>query len=670
MTITASALSYIRFYANDTLNNIEAVKSQQVAIDKAYPDVFIYEPENITYNYQSGIPLNYGIYDALSGINQTWYKINGGANNYLSGNTTFSVASDGNYYLSVQANDTAGNTNDTEIIYFIVDTQKPSIVITSPIENHNYSSLSVSLDTIISDINLDSCWYSLDGWLTNTTFNCTSAILSVGEGENTVRIAANDTGGNVNMTESVAFVSDITYPQFSGYGQNPEQPHEDESFTANVTITDIVSGVEEVLFELNGLSNYTVSQRNGNVYSFVVGIGNYSAHETVSYRWYASDFAGNMNLSSQSVFVVANQIPTVGSFMINDTAPVTDAVVLCNNGTFMDNDDEDVLLGREYRWYVNGSLIPGENSQTLDLSLPGHGDNGDNITCSQRVYDGYDWGYWVNSTGIVTIVSTPPSAPTELTPLGGTYGGDLDTISITCSGSVDIDPEDSVYYNIEAYYDGYWHLLSYQDSDGLYDWNISFLESQSGVDLRCNATDLQGSSGYLNPEGTFIIDNTPPETGSIIISDTSGYTNETTPELSISSTGADEMRFSCDAASWTLWTSYAVFYSSFNMTEPSYGCPETDGLRTIYVQFRDYLNNTQKSLASDTTVYDTTPPGAFFLTEMGGWSTTGNVTIFWSPATDASSYITKYEIWRRSTSPFRAPEGLSLIHISEPTRPY
>ncbi|MBN2101520.1 MAG: hypothetical protein JW716_01465 [Candidatus Aenigmarchaeota archaeon] len=663
VTITTNAINYIRFYANDTLNNIETVNQQQVAIDKIYPDVFIYEPDNITYAYQTGIPLNYGTYDALSGINQSWYKLNGGANNYLSGNTTFNVVSDGNYYISVQTNDTAGNLNNTEILYFTVDTLPPSIIITSPVENYNYSSLSINMDTTISDINLDSCWYSLNGWLTNTTFNCASTILTVTEGSNTVRVAANDTGGNVNMTESVTFVSDVGYPQFSTYGQTPVQPHEDQSFTANVTITDIVSGVEEVLFELNGLSNYTVSQRNGNVYSFEAGIGNYSAHETVSYRWYASDFAGNTNLSSQSVFVVKNQLPTVGSFMINDTAPVTDAVVLCNNGTFTDNDDEDVLQGREYIWYVNGSVISGETSQTLDLGQPCYGDRGDNITCSQRVYDGYEWGNWVNSTGIVTVVSTPPTVPTTLTPASGTYGGDLDTISISCSGSTDTDPEDTVYYNIEAYYDGSWNSIAYQDADGSYDWNISLVASQGGVDLRCNATDLQSSSDYLNPAGTFVIDNTPPTTGSILISDTSGYTNDTTPDLSISSTGADEMRLSCDSGSWTDWLAYVVSYSSFNITDATYGCLASDGSHTIYVQFRDYLNNTQQILASDTTVYDTTPPESFSLTEMGGWSTTGNVTMLWSPANDVSSYITKYEIWRRSTSPLRAPETYSLVQI-------
>ena len=74
-------------------------------------------------------------------IDQIWYGYNG-TNNTLSGNTTF-TATEGISTLIIYVNDTAGNTNYTNIT-FTVDTIKPTITINTP-TNITYNQSNVFL---------------------------------------------------------------------------------------------------------------------------------------------------------------------------------------------------------------------------------------------------------------------------------------------------------------------------------------------------------------------------------------------------------------------------------------------------------------------------------------------------------------------------------------------
>jgi len=86
------------------------------------------------------------------------------------------------------------------------DTTPPNVTINEP-KPQTYTSTSLTLKTTISDDNsVDSCWYSLNNWATNITYNCVSATFTASEGSNTVRVGANDSYGNVNASESITFI--------------------------------------------------------------------------------------------------------------------------------------------------------------------------------------------------------------------------------------------------------------------------------------------------------------------------------------------------------------------------------------------------------------------------------------------------------------------------------
>ena len=100
---------------------------------------------------------------------------------------------------------------------------------------------------------------------------------------------------------------------------------------------------------------------------------------------------------------------------------------------------------------------------------------------------------------------------------------------------------------------------------------------------------------------------TPPVTEtSIIIANGDAITNDSTPTLTISAVGAVYMAFSGDETTWSEWIDYAENYSLFNITTGA-GCTTADGIKTVYVKFKNTAGN-EFGTCYDTIEYDITRP--------------------------------------------------------------
>lgn len=117
----SDATHFITVYANDTAGNMGYSDIVYFTVDTASPSIEILSPENRTYD-TTDIPLNFTVNESVS---WTAYSLNGQANITITGNTTLSGLSDGSHILIVYANDIAGNTGASEIIYFSIDTTQP-----------------------------------------------------------------------------------------------------------------------------------------------------------------------------------------------------------------------------------------------------------------------------------------------------------------------------------------------------------------------------------------------------------------------------------------------------------------------------------------------------------------------------------------------------------------
>lgn len=166
-----------------------------------------------------------------------------------------------------------------------------------------------------------------------------------------------------------------------------------------------------------------------------------------------------------------------------------------------------------------------------------------------------------------------------------------------------------------------------------------------------------GATGNINEaststDNTITYDITSPTLTSITISDTSGYTSDSTPVIDIVSSGSpSHVAFSCNSGTnWSSWIVYTDSISSFNITNGATGCTISDGSKTISAKLKDSLGN-ESSTTSDTTAYDITSPstpGTPLPTPASPTDSTTQ-TWTWTAATDATSGIANY-IWRVVTS--------------------
>lgn len=96
-----------------------------------------------------------------------------------------------------------------------------------------------------------------------------------------------------------------------------------------------------------------------------------------------------------------------------------------------------------------------------------------------------------------------------------------------------------------------------------------------------------------------------PSGGSVSIAHGAATTNDATPLLTISATGATYMAFSGNGTTWSSWVAYATSHITFNITTGE-GCTTGEGTKTVYVKFK---NDSGESIKyNDTVEYDITKP--------------------------------------------------------------
>jgi hypothetical protein len=113
------------------------------------------------------------------------------------------------YYYNVTVTDLANNINSTETRSIkLFDSVSPSLTLVNP-TNTTYSyNESISLDYVASDLNLDSCWYNLDGGGNMSLPDCENTTIDVSdEQSHTLYLYANDSVGFVSNDNVTFFVN-------------------------------------------------------------------------------------------------------------------------------------------------------------------------------------------------------------------------------------------------------------------------------------------------------------------------------------------------------------------------------------------------------------------------------------------------------------------------------
>ncbi len=507
------------FHCNSTSNVMNESQSVSFTVDALPPSIvlagptpsngstvsvdYVYVNVTLTESADSAVLEWDGVNETLDGSGTGWHKNKTGLVN-------------ANHSFTVYANDTYNNLNSSGNITVTVSAP-PTITLESP-QNQSYGSGFVYFNITVN-MPLDNATFSVDGGVNNSMLNDTLyhfynlSYPTVSSGQHNVTFYANDSTGS-SGSRTVWFTVDTAPPYFQGHQRSPSLPNEDQGVEANVTVGDQLSGISDVTLEWNGTANYTVQSCSGSEYCLTISVGNLTPHENTTYYWYANDSAGNLNMSGQQEFIVDNQMPVPTSINITPDDGFLNRTSgnLTGSWAFTDSDTGDNETNNETKWYLNGSEQASLENATWIHS--GNTSKDDTWIFSARVFDGYNWSSWVNSTGL-SILNTPPGTPSLVAPANDTNAS---TANVTFSFSSSEDDGDSPTYYI--YINGTLNTSTSSNSaeinftDGHYTWHMVAGDGQANSSnssishFRVDTTAPSVSSPGVFPSPVLAGDNT------------------------------------------------------------------------------------------------------------------------------------------------------------------
>ncbi len=339
-------------YCNDSAGNQNSTE-QTFIIDLINPKILIVYPNNNTNWTDVNLDVKYTRSDV--NLAACWYS----NDTYLKnttlascGNLTAIVWSDAQHNVTIWANDSAGNENYSRVS-FTIDTINPDINITSPNNNTNWSDVNLDVKYTRSDTHLESCWFSNDTYLKNTTLsgciNITNVVWS--EGKHNVTVWVNDTFGHENYSRR-GFTIDTINPNINITFPQNNSNHSDIGLDVKFIRSDAY--LESCWFSNDTYLKNTTLPNCGNVTSVIWSEGK---HNVIIW---ANDSANNINLSKIS-FTIDTINPNINiTFPINNTNH-SDIYLDVNFSLF------DVTI--ESCWYSNdtylkNTTLPGCNNLT------------------------------------------------------------------------------------------------------------------------------------------------------------------------------------------------------------------------------------------------------------------------------------------------------------------
>ncbi len=375
----------ITYIANDTNNNANSTSTTFFnALDVINPNVTGLVPLNgSTFNLGSTIEIAANVTDnvAVSSVLATITYPDGATNtltlNNTSGNkfnASFSVPSDlqGRYNVTIVANDTSNNLNNTEKTHFIVsELNNPSVTITSPTNGSTFRvndtvgvtalvTDSTGVDTVLVRITFpNGSTTDLQTSNISASYNTTFSDLDQ-KGTYLVRIIANDTLNNVNNATTVIFTRVV---------------EGNRTFDVVNPAGDSINNAQVVILNSSGILTVTVNLTNQTISSLIVSgysetspyalikIANRTNDSSLFAQTYGIDPSG-LNFTSINLTAVAN------GTVLYKCENFTISTTTCNDGySFVRN----LTPGETYTITINNATDPGFSEQNPTNGTPDQG---------------------------------------------------------------------------------------------------------------------------------------------------------------------------------------------------------------------------------------------------------------------------------------------------------
>ncbi len=172
---------------------------------------------NIGDNLEEGLLISFE-----NNTNLDWigYSIDGQMNKTISGNSTIKFPNEGLHKIQLFCNNTLGETYQSAIRYFLIDSTMPTLNILSPIDDVFFADSPPNYQISYTEDNLDSTWYYLGPGTNIVMFIGTEGTINqtewdkLGSGLVSIRFYINDTGG-LESYDEVFIQKDVTPPTSS-----------------------------------------------------------------------------------------------------------------------------------------------------------------------------------------------------------------------------------------------------------------------------------------------------------------------------------------------------------------------------------------------------------------------------------------------------------------------
>ena len=235
-----------------------------VTTDTTPPNINITHPENTTYSISS-IDFNVSADENLGYCN---FNISDGSSDYImtinntEANYTHIGLADAQYFVNFTCNDTSGNINNTESVWFVIDAVAPTITIIIPSNNANINESFVEFN-VSTDGDTDWCGLSIDGdanetmtAFNSTYFNYTNS--SIGDGSHTFIVNCNDSSSKLGVSSIYNFYADTTPPDISFAAPTPSDGslQSNTDIYVNVSVSDTVSNISTFIDFDNSLMGW------------------------------------------------------------------------------------------------------------------------------------------------------------------------------------------------------------------------------------------------------------------------------------------------------------------------------------------------------------------------------------------------------------------------------
>jgi PGF-pre-PGF domain-containing protein len=608
-----------RVYGNDSANTFGTSKLRIITVNIS--SIIFNSPLNNSY-LSTGIQIfNATVIDINSGISTVMFNFTNGSSSVLlvasnetstHWNATYNLSNlaEEVHTMTVLANDTLNNLNNSESIVFTVDRTAPVVTIinasfntsnTSPLITFNYTddlaltsacilylnNTAYNETTVNNDTNTD---ILINATLTDApyavTFNCT------------------DPSGNVAASSEIILTIDATLPEVNITNPSTNSNFSLNNQSFNATANDASSYIDSVLFSItNGSSsiNFTGTNASGNWGAFynmtllAEGVHNLTI--------YANDSVGNLNNSEQINFTIDRTAPNTTLI-----SPTNASIEENNNSiTFIFNTTDTLLDLSNCSLYIDTNL--NETNITIAESL--------NQTFTKNLINGYyNWsvectdfiGNAINSSVNFLNVSVLTPTTTLISPINNTNTSSS-SVTFNCSTADDLNLANVTLY---GNWTTGWHANQTKNISGISNSTTFSKTLADGTYVwNCLAEDVNSNSAYSSRNNTINVDTVAPTLTSVAsgsLSSSGATITWTTSESANSSVHyGTSTSLSSVASSLTLATSQSQALSSlsastlyyYNVTScDSFGNCQTNGTNNFTTSAASSSSSSSSSTSS------------------------------------------------------------------------